>query len=101
MRLVSEDTDTKRTQLLTRIDRISYNGVSTIMLACKSDPDAVLAIEAPEGNALGEPYNVGLIEVTQVTAEGKSKIRNGLRWLIYKLEQKDRESTTEIEIAVY
>lgn len=48
-------------------------------------------MDAAYGNSLGEPYNIGLIEVTTATSEGKSKMRNGLRWLLYKLEQRVRE----------
>ena len=62
-----------------------------IIMACKSDPGAKLEVEAAYGNSLGEAYNVGLIEVTEVTEEGKSKMRNGMRWLLYKLEQRSRE----------
>jgi hypothetical protein len=62
-----------------------------VILACKSDPDAVLQVNAGQGNELGEPFNVGLIEVTALTSGGKSKMRNGFRWLLYKLEQKMRK----------
>jgi len=55
------------------------------MLACKSDPDIALRVAAVDGNALAEPFNIGLIEVTTATADGRGKIRNGLRWLLYKL----------------
>jgi hypothetical protein len=59
-----------------------------VMLACKSDPDAVLEVEAAHGNSLGEPHGTGLIEVSSETGEGRSKMRNGLRWLLYKIEQR-------------
>ncbi|KAK8864337.1 hypothetical protein IAR55_001584 [Kwoniella newhampshirensis] len=72
------------------LERLATRGIPMILLACKSDPDAQLAVEAPQGNAVGEPFNVGLIEVTTKTSEGKSKMRNGLRWLLYKLEQRQR-----------
>jgi hypothetical protein len=65
-----------------------------IILACKSDPEAELQVDAAYANSLGEAYNVGLIEVTSVTLEGKSKMRNGLRWLLFKLEQRNREFST-------
>lgn len=70
---------------------LSLKGIPMVILACKSDPDVELQVDARQGNAIGEPYNVGLIEVTSTTASGKSKMRNGLRWLLYKLEQKMRE----------
>lgn len=65
-------------------------GVPTILLACKSDPDAVLEVEAHVGDQIGQPYNVGLIEVTTTTSQGKHKMRTGLRWLLYRLEEKQR-----------
>jgi hypothetical protein len=71
--------------------RLSTDGLPMIIMACKSDPGARLEVEAAYGNSLGEAYNVGLIEVTEVTEEGKSKMRNGMRWLLYKLEQRSRE----------
>jgi hypothetical protein len=58
------------------------------MFACKSDPEAQLQVEAVHANSLGEPYNIGLIEVSDVTSDGQSKMRNGMRWLIHKMEQK-------------
>ncbi|ORY34095.1 ras guanine nucleotide exchange factor domain-containing protein [Naematelia encephala] len=70
------------------LSELSILGTSTVLLACKSDPNAVLQVQPAQGNALGEPYNIGLIEVTITTPEGKSKMRNGLRWLLYKLEQR-------------
>lgn len=65
-----------------------------IILACKSDPEAELQVDAAYANSLGEAYNVGLIEVTSQTLEGKSKMRNGLRWLLFKLEQRNRKSSS-------
>lgn len=62
-----------------------------MIFACKSETDATLEVDPSEADAYGQPFNVGLIEVTQSTSEGKSKMRNGLRWLIYKLEQRQRK----------
>lgn len=70
---------------------LSQADIPTIILACKSDPETTREIDAGYGNSLGEPYNVGLIEVTSMTPEGKSKMRNGLRWLLFKLEQRCRK----------
>ncbi|WVQ82300.1 hypothetical protein IAT38_004428 [Cryptococcus sp. DSM 104549] len=74
--------------------------IPTVLLACKSDPlspspadstpTSSTRVSASHGNSLGEPYNVGLIEVTTKTAEGKAKMKNALRWLLYKLEQRQR-----------
>jgi hypothetical protein len=58
------------------------------MYACRSDPGAALQVEASHANSIGEAYNVGLIEVTDTTSEGRSKMRNGMRWLLFKMEQK-------------
>lgn len=66
-------------------------GVPTVLLACKSDPDKKLEVEAHVGDQIGQPYNVGLIEVTTATSQGKHKMRTGLRWLLYRLEEKQRE----------
>lgn len=68
------------------------------MYACKSDPDATLQIDAAHANSIGEAYNVGLIEVTDTTSEGRSKMRNGMRWLLYKMEQRLSECT-QIQLA--
>jgi hypothetical protein len=70
---------------------MSRHGLPTVMIACKSDPGAVLEVEAAYGNSLGEPHGAGLIEVSSETGEGRSKMRNGLRWLLYKIEQRARE----------
>ncbi|WRT66329.1 uncharacterized protein IL334_003284 [Kwoniella shivajii] len=85
------------------LERLSPTGVPMVMLACKSDLDAKLEVDAPLGNSIGEPFNVGLIEVTIQTSEGKSKMRNALRWILYKLEQRQRRqqrkhATTELTI---
>ncbi|EIW70717.1 hypothetical protein M231_02629 [Tremella mesenterica] len=73
------------------VERLSSQGLPIVIFACKSDPGVELEITAAEGNILGEPYNVGLIEVSALSSEGKSKMRNGLRWLLYKLEQRSRK----------
>ncbi|WVQ67707.1 uncharacterized protein L199_005911 [Kwoniella botswanensis] len=72
------------------LERLSPSGIPIVILACKSDPDTQLEVDAHHGNSIGEPFNVGLIEVTTQTSEGKSKMRNALRWLVYKLEQRQR-----------
>ncbi|WWC61836.1 uncharacterized protein I303_104421 [Kwoniella dejecticola CBS 10117] len=72
------------------LDRLSPLGLPIVILACKTDPEVQLEVDAHTGNSIGEPFNVGLIEVTTQTSEGKSKMRNALRWLIYKLEQRQR-----------
>lgn len=65
----------------------------TVMFACKSDPGKTLEVEAQVGDQIGQPYNVGLIEVTTASAQGKHKMRTGLRWLLYRLEEQQSEWT--------
>jgi hypothetical protein len=78
--------------MLIRVDRLTEESLPMVIFACKSDPQGQIDVEPAFGNSIGEPFNVGLIEVTTATSEGKSKMRNGLRWLLYKLEQRQRES---------
>nr|XP_019046284.1 hypothetical protein I302_05027 [Kwoniella bestiolae CBS 10118]OCF25214.1 hypothetical protein I302_05027 [Kwoniella bestiolae CBS 10118] len=78
------------------LERLSPSGIPIVILACKSDPDIQLEVDAHHGNSIGEPFNVGLIEVTTQTSEGKSKMRNALRWLIYKLEQRQRRQQRKL-----
>ena len=56
------------------------------MIACKSDPEVIPVVDPVHGNELGEAHDIGLIEVTEVTSEGKTKMRNGLRWLLQRIE---------------
>ena len=79
-----------RRQQLTYAERMTNRKIPTVLLACKSDPGAVLEVDAVHGNELGEAHNVGLIEVSELTSDGRSKMRNALRWLLHKLEQKSR-----------
>lgn len=67
------------------------NGKPVVLFGCKSDPETEPVVNPSEADAIGQPYNVGLIEVTQSTSDGRSKMRNGLRWLLYKLEQRQRK----------
>lgn len=66
------------------------DGRPAVIFACKSDPGPT-EVEPSMADVIGQPINVGLIEVTENTSDGKSKMRNGLRWLLYKLEQRHRE----------
>lgn len=75
--------------------RLSTNGKPVVLFGCKSDPDTKLVVDPSEADSFGQPFNVGLIEVTHATSDGKSKMRNGLRWLLYKLEQRQRKSPTQ------
>ena len=72
------------------LDRLFEAEIPTVLLACKSDPDIQLEVEAGVANSLAEPFNIGLIEVTESTTHGKGKMRSALRWLLHKLEQQRR-----------
>ncbi|OXB39978.1 ras guanyl-nucleotide exchange factor [Cryptococcus neoformans] len=78
------------------IEQLSATSTPIVILACKSDPNAELQIDAAHGNSMGEPYNAGLIEVTTKTHEGKFKMRNAVRWLLYKLEQRQRRQQRQL-----
>jgi hypothetical protein len=67
------------------------DGKPAVLFACKSDVG--ITVDPSIADKMGQPHNVGLIEVTETTSDGKSKMRNGLRWLLYKLEQRHRELT--------
>jgi hypothetical protein len=58
-----------------------------VLFACKTDdPAKTYEVAVQDGDSIGQPYNVGLIEVTTATSEGKRKMRSGLRWLLHRLE---------------
>ncbi|ODN79845.1 hypothetical protein L202_03739 [Cryptococcus amylolentus CBS 6039] len=78
------------------VARFASINIPTVLLACKSDPHEPLKVLAARGNTVGEPFNVGLIEVTEKTQEGKAKMRNALRWLLYKLEQRQRRQLRQL-----
>jgi len=65
------------------------DGRPAVIFACKSE--GTTEVEPSMADVIGQPINVGLIEVTENTSDGKSKMRNGLRWLLYKLEQRHRK----------
>jgi hypothetical protein len=67
------------------------DGKPAVLFACKSDAGDGSAVDPSAADRIGQPFNVGLIEVTETTSDGKSKMRNGLRWLLYKLEQRHRK----------
>jgi hypothetical protein len=66
------------------------DGRPAVIFACKSEEST--EVDPSMADIIGQPINVGLIEVTENTSDGKSKMRNGLRWLLYKLEQRHRAS---------
>lgn len=89
--------DATRSETLTGLNEALARlcpGMPAVLLACKSDPDKAVQVEAHVGDQIGHPYNVGLIEVTTATSQGKGKMRTGLRWLLYKLEETNRRGET-------
>ena len=78
-------------------DRLFRAHVPTVLFACKSDLSTNVAIDPAHANSIAEPFNVGLIEVSDLSHDGRSKMRNGMRWLVYKLEQRLSESTQSIK----
>lgn len=79
----------RRSHKVDHVGRMVEDGKPAVLFACKSD--GAIVVEPSIADKLGQPHNVGLIEVTETTSDGKSKMRNGLRWLLYKLEQRHRE----------
>jgi GTPase SAR1 family protein len=54
----------------------------TIVIACKSDPGVVLAIDATAGNEIGSPFGVGLVEVTTLAHAGRQKVKLSFGWML-------------------
>jgi hypothetical protein len=54
-----------------------------MVIACKSDPgmDAELAIKPIEGNEIGAPYGIGLVELSVLAQQGRHKMRMGFGWM--------------------
>lgn len=52
--------------------------LSVVVVACKSDLPK--AIPPSSGAAAGVPFNVGLVEVSVTTDQGKKKIRDCFNW---------------------
>jgi hypothetical protein len=68
--------------------RLAALKVPIVLFACHSDPGLERDVEPVYANSIGEPHNIGLIEVTDKTSDGRSKMRNGVRFLVSKLEQR-------------
>lgn len=85
--------------LTTSLDQLCP-ALPMVLFACKSDPDKTLEVDAQVGDSIGQPYNVGLIEVTTATPQGKHKMRTGLRWLLYRLEERQSEGCLTMNHAV-
>lgn len=54
-----------------------------MVIACKTDPgmEAELAIKPIEGNEIGAPYGIGLVELSVLSQQGRHKMRMGFGWM--------------------
>jgi hypothetical protein len=55
-------------------------GVPIVIVACKSDLHKV--ISPSRADSCGKQYNVGLVEVSVATDQGKKRIRDCFHWEI-------------------
>lgn len=62
-----------------------------MVIACKSDPDVELAIKPIEGNELGAPYGIGLVELSVLVQQGRHKMRMGMGWLLKAISKQRRK----------
>lgn len=65
-------------------------GLSTVLLACKSEvsPKAITPQRASEYTG---PYNIGLVEVSSETESGRRKMRDCFNWLLKAIARARRE----------
>jgi hypothetical protein len=67
-----------------------------MVIACKSDPgaDAELAIKPIEGNEIGAPYGIGLVELSVLVQQGRHKMRMSFGWMLKAISKQRREFPT-------
>ena len=70
-----------------------------MVVACKSDPDEDLAVQPLEGNEIGAPFNIGLVELSSYMPQGKHKMRMSFGWLL-KAISKERRITRPVQAEV-
>lgn len=68
------------------------SSIPAMLIACKSDPDIELAISPFQGNDIGQPHQIGLVELSMQVQEGRHKMRMAFSWLLKTISKKRRES---------
>jgi hypothetical protein len=63
-----------------------------MVIACKSDPDPdiELAIKPIEGNEIGSPYGIGLVELSVLVQQGRHKMRHSFAWMLKSISKQRR-----------
>lgn len=63
-----------------------------MVIACKSDPgpDIELAIKPIEGNEIGSPYGIGLVELSVLVQQGRHKMRHAFAWMLKSISKQRR-----------
>lgn len=68
------------------------SSIPAMLIACKSDPGVELAISPFQGNDIGQPHQIGLVELSMQVQEGRHKMRMAFSWLLKTISKKRRES---------
>lgn len=87
------------------LDSASLNGIAEVVrdlcgqmpamvVALKSDPEEERDVQPFEGNSIGAPYNIGLVELSVHMPQGKHKMRMSFGWLL-KAVSKARHARTD------
>ncbi|KAJ9107671.1 hypothetical protein QFC21_001131 [Naganishia friedmannii] len=68
-----------------------------MVIACKSDPgaEAELAIKPIEGNEIGAPYGIGLVELSVLVQQGRHKMRMSFGWMLKAISKQRRNRSAE------
>ncbi|KAJ9108570.1 hypothetical protein QFC19_002286 [Naganishia cerealis] len=63
-----------------------------MVIACKSDPEPLveLAIKPIEGNEIGAPYGIGLVELSVLGQQGRHKMRMSFGWMLKAISKQRR-----------
>lgn len=67
------------------------SSIPSMLIACKSDPGVELAISPFQGNDIGHPYQIGLVELSMQVQEGRHKMRMAFSWLLKTISKRRRE----------
>jgi hypothetical protein len=71
-----------------------------MVVACKSDPEQDFGVQPLEGNEIGAPFNIGLVELSIHMSQGKHKMRMSFGWLL-KAISKERRSAPQVETVAH